>query len=301
MNQRKPAYMIAMPIAVLLFIGGCIMIVSGKDMNALQTLGAIGLFASVPLMFVSLVSAIRTTVRKNKARKTDVTTSAPNRPASVATPEKAPETPAKAFVPPQERHGAFLSYSYNDVQIDWDPRNYEQIKAISPGTVLSFKRLDGGQVDIYHENMRIGGMRDNKLREMAFEFLKDPDRSAMAVFKSSSPLYLGLYFYSSGESVIGRLRRNADAMEYTLISNRNTEIQGNIEICSVGDYVSIDWDIDKEKFSVSANGLDIGFMPAGYKEYLEIHGTVTGRISEIKEPEDDDDKYRVSVIVTPKE
>lgn len=299
MNDKKSAYKVTLPLAVVLFVGGCIAIIKWKDTNPLQLFGGFAVLASIPLFIISLISGIKATFN-NKRKRNEETTIPAKTALEKPTPEQSQPT-AISYSPPQEYHGSFLSYSYDDVHLEWDKENYEKIKSIPAGTVLSFKRMNDGQIDVFNGDMRLGGMHDNRLREMAFDFLKDPDRSAMTVLLSTAPIYLGMYFYSSGKSVIEKLRRKKDAIEYKLISNKNAEMQENIENCKAGDCVSIELDADKGKYLVCFGRSEIGYMPAGYKKFLEHHGDAEGRISEIIEPEDDSEKYEVFVIVIPKE
>lgn len=301
MNEKKPAYKITLPLMFVLFVGGCALIAIGKDNQSLQTVGGLAVIASVPLIIVSIISAIRTTIRNRRVRKgtKEESVQVQSAPAKPVLDHSQPTT--VSYTPPQEYHGSFLSYSYDDVRIEWDEKNYEKIKSIPIGTVLSFKRISTGQIDIYYGDMRLGGMYENRLREMAFDFLKDPDRSAMVVLISTTPINLGMYFYSSGKTLIEKLKRNNEATEYDLISNKNADMQENISFCKVGDVISTELEIEKGKYIVCSNGLEIGYMPAGYKKFLEHHGETEGRISEIIEPEEDGGKYEVSVIVIPKE
>lgn len=69
MNEKKPAYRKTLPLAMVLFIGGGILIAYEKSNDAMQCFGAIGVLVSVLLIVVSLISAIKYTIRNRKARK----------------------------------------------------------------------------------------------------------------------------------------------------------------------------------------------------------------------------------------
>lgn len=231
-------------------------------------------------------------------------------PAPVLAPASVPTTqspipsrsvqPSKPFIPPQEHHGAFLGYSYDDVQLDTSSSNLAAIQRIPPNTVLSFKRYDDeGRIELYSGDILIGSMFDNKLCSMAFDFLRDPDRSAMAVLLCPDPVTIGLYFYNSWDTFVRKIEKNPNAKTFKLVSNGNSAMQEAIAECNEGALVDITYDHDKDKYLVSSGPDDIGYMPAGFKRYIEEHENVEGRIYEIEEPLDDDEKYTVSIIVIP--
>lgn len=208
--------------------------------------------------------------------------------------------PSKPFIPPQEHHGAFLGYSYDDVQLDTSSSNLTAIQRIPPNTVLSFKRYDDERrIELYSGDILIGSMFDNKLCSMAFDFLRDPDRSAMAVLLCPDPVTIGLYFYNSWDTFVRKIEKNPNAKTFKLVSNGNSAMQEAIADCNEGSLVDITFDYDKDKYLVSSGPDDIGYMPAGFKRYIEEHENVEGRIYEIEEPLDDDEKYTVSIIVIP--
>lgn len=227
-------------------------------------------------------------------------------PAPASVPTTQPPIPSRSvqpstpFIPPQEHHGAFLGYSYDDVQLDTSSSKLAAIQRIPPNTVLSFKRYDDeGRIELYSGDILIGSMFDNKLRSMAFDFLRDPDRSAMAVLLCPDPVTIGLYFYNSWDTFVRKIEKNPNAKTFKLVSNGNSAMQEAIADCNEGVLVDITFDHDKDKYLVSAGPDDIGYMPAGFKRYIEEHENVEGRIYEIEEPLDDDEKYIVSIIVIP--
>lgn len=69
MNEKKPAYRITLPLAIALFVGGCIMISSGKDMDSLQTLGTVCMLGGIFMIVVSFISSIKVTIRNRKTCK----------------------------------------------------------------------------------------------------------------------------------------------------------------------------------------------------------------------------------------
>lgn len=214
--------------------------------------------------------------------------------------QETPAQPHKPFIVPNEYMGGILSYSYDDVQIEVAEQNMSRIYTVPDHTQLSFKRYDDDhRIELYKDDLLIGSMYDNKLLGMAFDFLKKPDKNVIAVLISSNPVTIGLYFYNPISSELKRMENVTDSKVFKLVSNRNNDMQESIESCEEGDSVDFDYDYDKEKYLVSAGPWDIGYMPSGFNSYKEKHQDVTGRIYEIVEPEDDDEKYSVSVIVIP--
>lgn len=82
MNEKKPAYKITLPLMVVLFVVGCALIAIGKDNQSLQMAGGLAVIASVPLIIVSVISAIRTTIRNRSVRKEAVILAGPTQPIS---------------------------------------------------------------------------------------------------------------------------------------------------------------------------------------------------------------------------
>lgn len=312
MNARR-VWLIFFVVSLVLLFGSMALPESMGDTPAL--IGGLGLV----LAPVCLIGFIVCSVKAKRKPKIDSisssTLTAQAKPAPASSPVPAPipapttHSPAlsqsvqssKPFIPPQEHHGAFLGYSYDDVQLDTSSSNLASIQMIPPNTVLSFKRYDNdGRIELYNGDIFIGSMFDNKLRKMAFDFLRDPDRSAMAVLLCHDPVIIGLYFYISWNTFVRKLEQKPDVKTFKLVSNSNSKMQEAISDCYEGSVVDIAYDDDKEKYLVSCGFDDIGYMPAGYKRYAEEHENVEGRIYEIEEPLDDDEKYAVSIIVIPK-
>lgn len=283
---------------VLFFVGGT-QIKNYKDIAALIMLVGLGMF------FIALIRRFIWLVKRKNHKvihNPEPTIKAEPKPAqafAAIQPDVQTTQPQGPFVPPETYHGSFLGYSYDDVEIDIDQQNLEVIQNIPVHTILSIKRIED-RVELYHDNTRIGEMRKNKLKTMTSDFLRDPDRSAMAVLISSSPILIGFYFYVSGKRFIDKIRNEPNAKEYKLISNKNSEMQDNIGVCDIGDLVSIDMDYEKDKYLVSMDNLDVGYMPASFTKYIDEHGEVEGRISTIIESENGDDKFEIYVIVIPK-
>lgn len=260
------------------------------------------LFA-IAILIVGIIMAIKDAVynrrnRNNQAYETpSAVSSTVPRPASFVQPSH----PGLPFKPPKEHHGAYLSYTYDDVKVDTSAADYSLIQGIPVNTVLSFKRLDDQQLELYSGYTLIGAMYDNRLRSMANDFLRDPDRSVMAVLLSSNPVVIGLYFYNSGAYFVRKMEQNENSKIYKLVSNANSEMQENISNCDEGAIVDFSFDDDKNKYLVSTGPYDIGYMPVSFNKYAEQYADVDGRIYEIDDSDDDDDKYVVSVIVIPSE
>ena len=313
MNARR-VWLIFFVVSLVLLFGSMALPESMGDTPAL--IGGLGLV----LAPVCLIGFIVCSVKAKRKSKIDSISSsaltAQTKPApepspvsaSIPVPTTHSPTPSrsvqtsKPFIPPQEHHGAFLGYSYDDVQLDTSSSNLTAIQRIPPNTVLSFKRYDDERrIELYSGDILIGSMFDNKLCSMAFDFLRDPDRSAMAVLLCPDPVTIGLYFYNSWDTFVRKIEKNPNAKTFKLVSNGNSAMQEAIADCNEGSLVDITFDHDKDKYLVSSGPDDIGYMPVGFKRYIEEHENVEGRIYEIEEPLDDDEKYTVSIIVIPEE
>jgi DNA polymerase III epsilon subunit family exonuclease len=69
-------------------------------------------------------------------------------------------------------------------------------------------------------------------------------------------------------------------VEIKLTGNTKPEIQEAIDCCSVGDTVFVDYDAEKEKYSVEAADL-IGYIPKSYENIFEGDSSYEAEISEI--------------------
>lgn len=310
MNKRT--WLICLIICVIVLFGSFALPKSMGDTPAM--IGGLSMILILFSLIGYLVASIKARHKPKMDPALSAALSAQAKPAPAPGPAPAPASvptthspipsrsvqPSKPFLPPQEHHGAFLGYSYDDVQLDTSSSNLPAIQRIPPNTVLSFKRYDDERrIELYSGDILIGSMFDNKLCSMAFDFLRDPDRSAMAVLLCPDPVTIGLYFYNSWDTFVRKIEKNPNAKTFKLVSNGNSAMQEAIADCNEGSLVDITFDYDKDKYLVSSGPDDIGYMPAGFKRYIEEHENVEGRIYEIEEPLDDDEKYTVSIIVIP--
>lgn len=83
---------------------------------------------------------------------------------------------------------------------------------------------------------------------------------------------------------------------FKLTANSNYEMQNSISLCTVGDEVDYEYDVEKNKYSASSDSGDIGFFPKAAEELLDDQPAIY--ISNIDT--NDNGNYVVSVAMFPK-
>jgi len=218
---------------------------------------------STPVLvcIILLISALWTI---HLFRKTTRKKSSPNVSSSpvVSIPESKAEK--YEFTIPDMYQGLPLAYRYIDVKII--PVKNGSIFSM-PGEPLKFMNKVSG-VFIYQGSDVIGQMETNNISKMVIEWLEKGDPFLAFVSKYSnddSSAEIAIAFYSD---LISKFKtRNPDAQLFKL-SGKPEELSSY----SVGQSCSIDYDIERDKYTVQVDGSIIGVLPAAAVKYASDHG-----------------------------
>ncbi len=160
--------------------------------------------------------------------------------------------------------------------------------------------LSRGPVALIVNGQYIGTMKAGKLADMVEDWTKRREPVFAVVSRvddERNTAAFDLYLYRDELKYL--LRRYPDAKKYKLTGNRRGELQDNICYCSRGDKCSIEYDIDKEKYLVSAGSSEIGYLPAAAAKIAEEKGesNVSCYVADVTS--DDEGVEEVAVYVFP--
>lgn len=197
---------------------------------------------------------------------------------------------------PQQINGARMVYHYDDVHVvpysdsvfeaDW-------ISAHAPLRMQLASDRGSKEVLVTMDGNPFAYLEDNKLLDMAYDWLVRED-----------PYFLALRYFSSQEKKIEifmayyrKRQRSSGGREYKLVSNRNSEMQENISLCSEGSECYFSFDYDKEKYLVSCMTFDIGYLPKSAANLVEQFGEDNVSVFVSSIDYDENDKAVVTVTV----
>lgn len=260
------------------------------------TIGPLSIFVTsdqlrvIPIIFGLIIFAIlsyviltaidkRITARdaRRKVSTPPVPTQAPVPPKPAPAPALAAEessTPPEEELPeirvPQRINGAPLTYHYDDVAVTaYDENVYcaEWLDVRAPITLQLAPDRGARAVLLLMDGHPFAYLEGTKLADMAIDWVNREDPYFVALRHLSSAdqkisVFLGFY----------RKRVAANSKEYKLVSNKNSEMQAYILCCSEGDECSLDFDFEKEKYLVSSEGLEIGYLPKSAGTLVEDVG-----------------------------
>lgn len=176
-----------------------------------------------------------------------------------------PEPEKYRFIIPDSKDGLPLVYRYIDVNII--PVNGGSYFVV-PGEALSFEIVDSN-VYIYQRSNIIGQMENNRLAEMVIDWTErnDPFVGFVSVYsKDDSIAQIALGFYSD---LIGQfLKRHPDSKKYKLSGKPD-----DLAFYSEGNKCDVDYDYEKDKYTVLVSGAFIGVLPAAAVKYASDHET----------------------------
>lgn len=131
---------------------------------------------------------------------------------------------------------------------------------------------------------KIGYIYRGKLQDMMNDYLTAglPIKSNISKVDGTI-IYLNIAFY--GRTIPAY---KEPTKTYKLTGNKNAEMQDNIDICNVGQYMSFNYDYEKEKYIILGDyGIEIGYLPLSANALLESED-VTIVISDILYDENTD-------------
>ena len=158
--------------------------------------------------------------------------------------------------------GLPLAYSYPDVELIPEPNAFSYV---NPTESLSFICTDE-TVDVYQSGNKIAVMKPNRLAEMVREWQKD-DRPVVGQLVRFSPdssiAIMSLSFY---DDILTRFKlRNPECKILKLIG-KSEEVTFEP---TPGARLTLEYDYEKEKYSVQFDGCHLGYLPASAATYAE--------------------------------
>ena len=268
-------------------IGPLSIFVTSDQLRVIPIILGLIVFAILSYVILTAIDK-RITARaaRRKASTPPVPTQAPAppKPAPVPAPPKPAPVPApaaeEASTPPEEElpeihvpqriNGAPLTYHYDDVAVtSYDENVYcaEWLDVRAPITLQLAPDRGARAVLLLMDGHPFAYLEGTKLADMAIDWVNRED-----------PYFVALRYLSSGDQKISiflgfyRKRVAANSKEYKLVSNKNSEMQAYILCCSEGDECSLDFDFEKEKYLVSSEGLEIGYLPKSAGTLVEDVG-----------------------------
>jgi hypothetical protein len=186
----------------------------------------------------------------------------------------APERPKQSYIIPSQLSGMALAYKYTDVDIAGVKYALPNYAKLHIGAELQFTSepnnpYDSKAILVECNGMTLGYVHRGKLQDMINDWLKKhlPIWSCISELSADeSIIKMCLAFYNESEYMI-LSRSPAKRKIFRLVGNSNEEMQMNIDLCSVSDSVSIDYDIEKGKNLVSCGG-DIGYLPESAEDFI---------------------------------
>lgn len=174
-------------------------------------------------------------------------------------------------------------FEYDVLDVLQDPQNEYDNKAIV------FK---------FHGNT-IGYLYRGTLQDMANDYFSNGYEVHAQVQKVEDHKVFVKLFFCQPRSV---LLEPVKPFRVKLVANQNAEMQDNLSYCSVSDEIFVEMDSDTNRYLVSVDNLDIGYIPNSKQDYLlELEQKCycfSGKIVDLHENESTG-KYSVSVEVQP--
>ena len=221
-----------------------------------------------------------------------------------AVPSSSPSVPThkkKTVTIPEVINGQPLAYRYYDVDLcvigGQEPdfgSILERFQRAEP-IMISFElepdnAYDKKAVKVMDGNNKLGYLYQGKMRDMVYDYIQKerPLFSFLSKFDDNTnkiQMFIGLYYSKS----------YSNSVTFKLTGSTKREAQDEIECCSVGDILTIEYDFEDEKYAFIRCDT-IGFAPKSKNELLEvIEENCRATISEIET--DENDKYHVVVKV----
>ncbi len=188
------------------------------------------------------------------------------------------------------------AYIYDDVKIyvmDDQTPNYDNLLFDYPISLVAEPEnaYDNKAVALYQNGEKLGYLYKGVLQDMANDFIKvglNIDAELVSHNRSENKIIVKLMFPYKGTSAAKSIKI------VRLTGNANNDMQDNISMCNSGDSAEAEYDYDKEKFLVSSDGLEIGYLPDSAGEYV-IDGEINAIIKSIEE--NDNGKYVVKIAI----
>lgn len=194
---------------------------------------------------------------------------------------------------PTEIDGQKCAYQYRKVDI-------ALVAGVNLDSIFG-QRVMLGYDSVEYNGQYIGRICNVKINDMAKDWLRRGEPVFAVVSRVDDDNHtaaIDLYLYRDELKYL--LRRFPEAKPYKLTGNRRGELQDNICYCSSGDICSIEYDIDKEKYLVSAGSSEIGYLPAVAAKIAEEHGedNLSCYVADVSS--DDEGVDEVTVYIFPK-
>ena len=188
--------------------------------------------------------------------------------------------------PPSAQGGFVLAYSYTDVEFNCPEELKYEAQKVPPRKQITLHVSDDPtdkDVELWYEEVKLGTMKDNKLRDMVLEFAFEEKKEVLPATRywTDKPIF-SLFFYLSVDEFFDRWKKNPTFKKIRLVSNTNEEMQSNIALCHVGSLLTLEYDYDKDKYLVS-DGWDIGYLPNSADDYITEYSDIEARIFELSE------------------
>lgn len=169
-----------------------------------------------------------------------------------------------------------LAYQYDHVdvcilkgqEIDFDTISIGEMVILVPEPTNTY---DPKAVRIVAKN-KVGYLYRGKIQDMVNDYdKKDFLVSAYidSIDKATGKVTIKIGFYKPGEVVVEEKKAGKKHKKFRLTGNTNEDMQGDLVFCSVGDEVDYLYDYDKDKYSATCNGYDIGYFPKSANDLLE--------------------------------
>ena len=247
-----------------------------------------GLVVGVILLLIVIYAMIlRSTTKKKSASEAY---SVP--PAAIQPPPQrtAPQPPAVTV--PSMIDGKACAYHYENVSMLPLPG-----LALEPliGQKITFVP-EGDSVTIYCQSKPIGYMKPGTLSRMVVDWTnkQDPNFAVLThIDDLNQEAAFDLFFYR--DELAYQLSKDPDAKRYRLIGNRSGEMQDQAGCCVTGQLCSLEYDFDKEKYMVLADGLEIGYLPTPAEKIVQQEGEEYVKV--IVADTSIDDEFKTVVLV----
>lgn len=164
---------------------------------------------------------------------------------------------------PDRYQGKQMIYHYFDVDIDPVPDGIDHVSVGQPLKLV----IVGDDVEIYQDSFCVGHMRKNRIAGMVKDWQKkgDPYLAFVAKYAAdSSSAQIGIAFYT--DMLANYLSRHPNARLYKLLGKPE-----DFAICLPGTVLSIDSDVESDKYYAIEAGSRVGRLPAAAVRYAKEH------------------------------
>ena len=190
-------------------------------------------------------------------------------PAAAPAPDPAPPARTKKANLPRTADGCVIAYRYDDVSFDVIRTGAAYASNGKPVDL----RAEGDDVILSQEGHDIGSMQDTRIRGMVHDWNKsgDPVRAALVAypFRGSTGVF-AIAFY---RDELAHYRKNKSAFTARIGAPDESLLHED----SVGIPLEVYRDAERERYVLTADGLDAGMLPKSAVERLQ---------SQDREPED---------------